>query len=62
MKSKWKKKKDPRPTSTMIRGNNRQMLKVHIRDMISEEEETDYGTGYGVSAPRAGGHGTAHAA
>ena len=41
MKSKWKKKKDPRPTSTMIRGNSRQMLKVHIRDMISEEEETD---------------------
>ena len=27
-----------------------------------EEEEPQYGTGYGVSAPCAGGHSTAHAA
>ena len=59
MKNKWKR---PRPSNTPIRGKSRRMWKVEIQNMFSEEEETGHGTGYGVSAPCAGRHGTAHAA
>jgi hypothetical protein len=61
MKNKWKRRRHPRPSRNPIRGNSRQMWKVQIQNMIAEEE-TKHGTGYGVSAPCAGGHGTAHAA
>ena len=61
MKNKWKRRKRPRPSNTPIRGKSRQMWKVEIQNMIAEEE-TEHGTGYGVSAPCAGGNGTAHAA
>ena len=62
MNNKWKRKKHPRPSKTPIRGNSRQMWKVQIQNMILDEEETRYGTGFGVSAPRAGRHGTTLAA
>jgi hypothetical protein len=62
MKNKWKRRKRPRPSRKPIRGNSRQMWKVQIQSMISEEEETKHGTGYGVSAPCAGGHSTTLAA
>ncbi len=62
MKSKWKGRKHPKPTKKPIRGNSRQMWKAQIQKMISEEEENDYGTGYGVSATCAGRNSTAHAA
>ena len=48
MKNKWKRRKRPRPSNTPIRGKSRQMWKVQMQHMISEEEEPQYGTGYGV--------------
>ena len=56
MKNKWKWRKHPRPSKTPIRGNSLQMWKVHIQDMISEEEGSRHGAGYDVSAPCAGRH------
>ena len=62
MKNKWKRRKRPRPSNTPTRGKSRQMWKAQIQNMIAEEEESKYGTGYGVSAPCAGGHSTTLAA
>ena len=56
MKNKWKRRRRPRPSKEPIRGNSRQMWKAQLQNMLSEEEETSHGTGYGVSAPCAGGH------
>ena len=61
MKSKWRRRKRPRPAKLPIRGNSRQMWRVHILNMMLEEENIG-DSGNNVSASGAGRHNTARAA